>query len=159
MAKKIIGWVLLVVGILIIAWGVWSSYNIFTTKEPVPQVFEIPEAYKNVNSEEKREEPTEENGEEGTISEEEEAQRRAGEIIKEQIAEILPFDFITKFFNLIAWSIFMAILILAGGKIAGIGIKLLAVKEVLVAKEAKEEYVPKREYVPEKDYSSESEEK
>jgi len=40
--KKIFGWVLLVIGVLIITWGIWTSFEIFTSQRPVYEVFKLP---------------------------------------------------------------------------------------------------------------------
>ena len=49
--------------------------------------------------------------------------------MKEQLKEMIPisdlFNDFPKFFNLISWSIFIGILIFAGGKISSLGIKLV----------------------------------
>jgi len=39
--KKIFGWILLILGVLIILWGIWSSYQIFNNQKPVPEIFAI----------------------------------------------------------------------------------------------------------------------
>lgn len=111
--KKIIGWVLLVSGLIIIFWALYSSYNIFTVKAPVPEIFkiereiEIPERDKT------------------TPTSPEELQEEMKKIIQEQIKEIIPPEFLSKLLNLISWSIFAGILIFGGSKISGIGIKLI----------------------------------
>ena len=42
MLKKFVGWGLLVAGIVLICWTLYSSYNIFTGKTLAPEVFETP---------------------------------------------------------------------------------------------------------------------
>ncbi len=37
--EKIFGWILLAAGIFIIVWGIFNSFNIFTTKQEPPAVF------------------------------------------------------------------------------------------------------------------------
>ena len=103
--RKIIGWLLIIIGLVVIFWSLYASYNIFTAKEKAPEVFK---------TEEKE-----------LISEQYGSEDEARALIDEQLKEILPANFGSQLFNLVAWSIFMAILILAGGKITAIGIKLI----------------------------------
>jgi len=42
--KKIAGWVLVLAGVLMIAWGVWSSSQIFTLKKSAPEMFKVEES-------------------------------------------------------------------------------------------------------------------
>lgn len=116
MYKKIVGWVLLTAGVLAIAWGIWTSAQIFTAKRPVPEIFKE-SAVKEVSGYDKK-----------TGSAEEQMQEQMQNVIGEQIGKMLPAESMTGLLNLIAWSVFMTILIFAGGKIATIGIKLLAAK-------------------------------
>jgi len=110
--KKIFGWVILIIGILIIVWGIWTSYQIFTGQIPVYEVF-IPEASNGTSL----------TG--GGINLNLPMEQQMQQIIKDQIGQILPQETLFKFFNLGAWWIFMMILMLGGGKLASIGINLL----------------------------------
>ena len=107
MPKSIIGWVLIVLGLAIIFWVIFSSYEIFTAKTKVPEIFQ-----------------TAERGEvlpEGFLTQEEQMQKMIGE----QLKGLLPAGFLPELLNLAAWSIFAMILFFGGGKVAEIGIKLL----------------------------------
>ena len=111
-AKKIIGWATFFVGILIIFFTLYRSYNIFIGKNPPPLFFiieskETPQVKKKI--------PT-------TI---EEAQQQIGEILGEQLKEILPQEILIKMLNLIVWSLLAGILIFGGSQISSLGIKLL----------------------------------
>lgn len=114
MYKKIVGWILISASILAIVWGVWTSAQIFTAKTTAPEIFKestvnkLPAIVKQT----------------GTAQEQ--AQQQMENIINEQIGKMLPAGSVIELLNLIAWSIFMTILIFASGKVAGIGIKLLA---------------------------------
>lgn len=114
--KKIIGWVLLVLGLIIIFWTIFSSYNIFTAKKPAPAVFKAKE-------QEKKEDVSQKDYFQNFSQEE--LQKELQWVITEQIKEILPSDFLVKLMNLISWSIFAGILFFGGAKISGIGINLL----------------------------------
>lgn len=111
MAKKIVGWFLLFLGVGIIVYSLYFSFSIFTGKSDVPQVFTV--APKG--------EPAESPQGPGGIGSPEMMQK----LIGEQISSILPPDLFNKFFNLFAWSICAGILIYGGAQISGIGIKLL----------------------------------
>lgn len=91
-----------------ILWGVWESWQIFSAKKPAPEVFTIEVGDKKI------EEPVPK-GPEGQVQ----------GIIKEQLKEILPLEDVQKSFNLLSWSVFMFILIAAGGKIATVGTRLI----------------------------------
>jgi len=110
MARKIFGWVLLIAGLLIIFWSLYSSFNIFTGKTPAPEIFKI---------EEKKEVLLPQKGEVQDL------QAQLEKMIGEQLKEMLPIDFLPKLFNLIVWSILAGILIFGGAQIASLGIKLI----------------------------------
>lgn len=102
--NKIIGYVLLLIGILLIVLPLWQTYNIFTGKSLPAQVFVKPVSLKvdqNVN-----------------------ALDIQGQI-QNALIKVIPIDFINNTLNLAAWLLLMWILIYGGGKIAEIGVKLL----------------------------------
>lgn len=107
--QKFIGWVLLFGGLVIIFWSLYSSYNIFTAKTEVPEIFKVVEK-KTVFPEK---------------SKTQDLQTQIEKMIGEQLKGILPIDFLPKIFNLIAWSIFAGILIFGGTQISSLGIKLI----------------------------------
>jgi len=97
--KKVIGFFLLILGLCAIFYIVWESYQIFNAKKEPPQVFEAIESISGGTAEEVA--------------------------IQEQIQKVLPLGSTTKLMNLISWSIFAAIIVLAGSKISGIGTKMM----------------------------------
>lgn len=99
--KEILGSILLIVGLGIIIWGLYSSYNIFTGKAEPPVIFEVS--------------PLQTQGSSSQI----------GSLLQEQLKGLIPIDFAPKILNLVAWSIFMGILIWGGSQISGLGIKLM----------------------------------
>ena len=106
--NKIAGWLLLFLGVAIIFYSLYSSFNIFTAKTAVPEIFSIPlsqEIEKEIKS--------------GDV------QAQAEEMIKGQLKEMIPVDFLPGLFNLISWSILAGILIFGGSQIANLGIKLI----------------------------------
>ena len=109
--QNLVGWVLLVTGLMIILWSVFSSYNIFTGKSLSPEIFKMTEKENVLITTPKGKIPDPETQVQG--------------IIGEQLKGLLPLETLPKFFNLISWSIFAGILILAGSQLAGLGIKLI----------------------------------
>ena len=112
---KIVGWVTFLVGILIISFVLYSSYNIFTAKSSVPEFFKIEEKVTQAPPSAKGKLPTSP----------EALQQEIGKMIGEQLKGILPVDTLPKILNLFVWSTLAWILIFGGGQIAGLGIKLL----------------------------------
>ncbi|MCD6270488.1 hypothetical protein J7J23_01770 [bacterium] len=123
--KKTFGWFLLVIGVLIILWGLWCSFEIFTAKRQVPEIF------KNYSNTEKdlAENKTDDINANKNLSIEQrlqqQTQQKMQQTVKEQFEKIMPPEFTSKLFNLISWSIFMGILIFGAGKLAALGISLI----------------------------------
>jgi len=104
---KIIGWFLLVAGLVIIVLTLLQSYNIFTAKAEVPELFQS-EAGVALQSL-------------GGLDIEAQLQ----EMVSQQLQNALPVEFIARIFNLAAWSILACILVFGGTQISNIGIKLI----------------------------------
>ncbi len=109
--NKIFGYLLILLGLIIILGTLYVSYQIFTGKAVVPQVFFVPskEAVQAVKSKNLNYDP----------------QKQMEELIKQQLAEIFPVDLLPRFLNLVSWSILAMVLIFGGSKIASLGIKLV----------------------------------
>ncbi len=107
LAKLIVGWVFLIVGVLLIAWVLYSSYNICTAKTDAPDFFKAEEVV--------------------AVSQgsSEDIQAQIQNMIGEQLKGFLPTDSIPKLLNLIVWSILAGIMIFGGSQFAGLGIKLM----------------------------------
>jgi len=102
--NKIIGYVLLLVGVLLIVMPLWQTYNIFTGKAQPAQVFQKSVAIKTAS------------------------QTSVLDIqgqMQNALLNILPIDAINNSLNLMSWLILMWVLIYGGGKIADIGVKLI----------------------------------
>ena len=112
--QKFSGWILLIIGLAIIFWCLYSSFNIFTAKSSPPQIFKIEEK-----------EPLTPLTKEKTPVTQKELQEEMEKIIGEQLKGLLPAETLPKLLNLISWSIFAGILIFGGGKISSLGIKLI----------------------------------
>ena len=117
--KKIFGWVLIALGLLIIIVSLFYSYNMFTGKIPAPEIFKpdnsntviVSDAAKN-NADNKNITP-------------EQLQKNMEEMVGNQVKSIIPQEVIYKILNLLSWSIFTAILFFGGGKISAIGAIML----------------------------------
>lgn len=114
---KIFGWALLSIGLAVIIFSLYSSFNIFKGRSLPPEVFKI-EIKAEVS-----------NGVKGTqkITNQslEDIRAQMETALQEQLKGIIPADSIVKLLNLISWSIFATLLIFGGGQIAGLGIKLI----------------------------------
>lgn len=106
--RKILGLILLFGGLAIIIYGLYSSYGIFTAKNEAPVVFETP---KQLNVVQK--------------GSDQDLQSQLQNLLGDQLKGLLPADSVPQLLNLLSWSIFAGILILSGGQISGLGIKLL----------------------------------
>ena len=102
--NKIIGYVLLLAGVLLIVMPLWQTYNIFTGKAMPAQVFMRPVAL--------------------TVNPNVSGLDIPGQI-QNALIRVIPIDFIDNTLNLTTWLLLMWILIYGGGKIAEIGVKLL----------------------------------
>ncbi len=111
--QKIIGWVLLATGLAVIFWTAYYSFNVFTSRAAVPEIFKAQEKIQ----------PSGATGK--TPATQAELQKQMENLIAEQLKGMLPPDALPKLLNLISWSILAGILILAGSQAAGIGIKLI----------------------------------
>jgi len=114
--KKIVGWLLLIAGLTIISYSLLASFNIFSGENPAPEIFSI-------SAEPATPSPLSQS-QQGAFSIQD-VQNQMRKIIREQLKEFIPSDFLPTLFNLISWSIFAGILIFAGSQIAGLGIKLI----------------------------------
>ncbi len=144
-ADKIAGWALLFLGIVVIFWGIYSSYRIFTAKENVPEVFSSP-AMKNTDDAGAISDSKTASGKTEDVAnldiekiknmdpkelqnlqaeQQSQMQNALAETMAKQMENIIPQGYISKIMNLSSWSIFVFILIFAGGRISSIGIKLL----------------------------------
>ena len=104
---KLLGLLLLILGLAIIFYTIFYSYQIFTNKIPVPEIFKLTSAKTN-------QDPNALN-----------LEAQFEKIIGSQFQQMLPASSIQEILNLFSWSIFAGILIFAGSQVAGLGIKLL----------------------------------
>ena len=102
--NKTIGYGLLIAGLLLIILPLYQTYNIFTGNAAPTQVF--------------KQEKIETNDEPNNPF-------NIQQQVQKGLANMLPIDAINNILNLGSWMILMWILMLGGGKLAGLGIQLL----------------------------------
>ena len=109
--NKILGYLLLICGLILIVFTLYQSYNIFTGKSLAPSVFKIQMAKKlQANS---------------NLNLQQQIEQQINEAVSQQIAGMLPIGEVNKLLDLISWSILAGILIFGGGQIASLGIRLI----------------------------------
>jgi hypothetical protein len=108
-SEKFIGWLLLLLGIFVIVYPLFLSYNIFIGKNQPPALFKSSSQSQNSTG---NQIPSD-------------AQKEVENMIKERLADIFSADFFPRILNLISWSVFVGILIFAGGQISNLGINLI----------------------------------
>jgi hypothetical protein len=116
--QKIIGWLLLLGGLAIIFWTIYSSFNIFTGQVPAPEIFKV----------EKKEAALPQKGATQNLEDFtnlENIKNQIGKLIEEKLSGTFSLDFLPKILNLFSWTVFAGILIFAGSKISGLGTKLI----------------------------------
>ena len=109
--NKIIGYALLIAGLLLITFTLYQSYNIFMAKVSVPIVFkvQVPISPSKTNNGDNLQD----------------LQKQLNKEISKQISQMVPADTLPKILNLLSWSILAGILIFGGGQIANLGIKMI----------------------------------
>jgi len=134
-SNKIVGYVLLALGLVIIFYGIYSSYGIFMAKKDAPKVFSY-DSSGIVDLEINKDRPDSLEIDQSRLNDpsylkslSNQKQSLTDSVIQEQISnqmkEIIPTEFILKLLNLSSWFLFVFILIFSGSKISSLGIKLL----------------------------------
>ena len=112
MTNKIIGYLFLFLGVIIILWGLWFSYEIFTGKKTSPELFKIDISKKEISLSQ-------------SSGLNEQMQNQINSLLQSQLSNLMSAESINKILNLSSWFIFMTILVLACGKISSIGVQLI----------------------------------
>ncbi len=111
-STKVAGWLLLLLGLAIILYSLYSSWQIFTAKVPAPEVFELSSVKGS--------------GAAGDLNLEILGlDIQLKKVLDSQIQQMLPSDTVPKFLNLFSWSILAGILVFGGAQVSSLGIKLL----------------------------------
>ncbi len=107
--NRISGVLLLLLGVSIILWSLYSSYNIFTGKVQAPQIFEL-SGKETLNS---------------AQNEQGQMEQVVGQVIEEQLKGLLPDNVLPIILNLSMWLMFSALAVFTGTQIASLGIKII----------------------------------
>lgn len=112
-ASKIFGWALLLGGVLLIAWTIYYSFNVFTGKAPAPAIFAVPQGQAKTAAPKL------------DIGNLEDLQGQLQTMLGDQLKGLLPADSLPKILNLTIWGILAWLLFSGGSHLASLGIKLL----------------------------------
>lgn len=108
-STKVAGWLLLILGLAVIAYGLYSSWQIFTAQKPVPEIFKVPQTQSQPRAQG------------GSFS----LDAQLGNILGTQIKQMVPDNTVPQLLNLLSWSVLAGVFIFGGSQISGLGIKLL----------------------------------
>jgi len=107
--NKTIGWAIFLIGIFIILFTVYSTYNIFTGEIDVPQL---------INFDASQSKPSMESATGFDAN-------QINQMLSEQLGNLLPLDALPKVLNFIVWTMGAGVFIFGGFKISELGIKLI----------------------------------
>ncbi|MDD5568919.1 MAG: hypothetical protein PHG23_00660 [Candidatus Pacebacteria bacterium] len=102
--KQLLGVILIVVGLFVVFWTMYTSYLFFTAQAEFPQVFSNSAAANTGN-----------NQAQGTM------QDQINAMLGDQMKQFIPEGTVTGLLNITSWSIFAFIFIYGGIKIASLG--------------------------------------
>ena len=108
--QKTLGFILLAVGLFLIAASLVFSWQIFTGTNPAPELFSA---------------STKESGSLPPLGSLQDLQNQLPDLLGQQLQEFLPVDTLPQMLNLAAWSMFAGLLLFGGSLVAGIGVKLV----------------------------------
>jgi hypothetical protein len=106
-STKVAGWLLLILGLAIIFYSLYSSWQVFTGKMAFPEIFKISLTKTDSGS---------------SIPG---VDQQLEKIIGSQLGQLLPANATPTLLNLLSWSVLAGILIFGGSQVSNIGIKLL----------------------------------
>lgn len=114
--QKILGFALLAGGVGIILYSLYASFTFFTGSATPPEIFATNAASSGTGG----------NGAQDlSLNSLQNLGSQLPKLLEGQLQGLLPAGLIPRMLNLTVWSIFAGILMLGGGQIAGLGIKLL----------------------------------
>jgi hypothetical protein len=105
--KTLLGWVLIIAGLLLVFWSVQGTYNNFTGKTEFPRIFSTTE------------------GKEIKQSIDDNLEGKIGNIVKDQLNNIISQESTEKMFNMTAWIMFATFLVFSGSKVVAMGTGLI----------------------------------
>lgn len=131
--EKTVGSVLLVAGLAIIGYSINSGINVFLKAQNPPEIFKPIESVKPIDS--TKQDPAKELPKNiNEINPADLQKMLSGNINPEMIKSIIPpeiFSYAPRLMNYSMFSIFLWFLIVAGGKISGLGISLIKINSAI----------------------------
>lgn len=103
--RQFLAWALIIIGLFIVFWDISTSYYYFSAEQEFPKVF--PDVQTEMIS--------------GSASTGNAIQDQIGNIVKDQMSQMIPENTVTQLLNMTAWITFASFLLWAGGKIVGMG--------------------------------------
>lgn len=113
--KNILGWILVLIGLLIIFGDILVTANYFTGKEKFPEIFKE-QSFSSSNSD-----TTKSNGSDM----QNQINDAVSNAVRDQLSKTFPSSSVALMLNASLWSIFAFFLLGAGGKLVEVGGKLL----------------------------------
>jgi len=114
--KNILGWALIIVGLVMILGDIFVSYNYFTGKDKFPEIFKEAQISST-------KEPASTSG--NTTDVQQKLQNQVNESInnsiQDQVSRMLPSGSISTMLNASLWSIFAFFILSAGAKLVSLG--------------------------------------
>ena len=114
--QKILGFALLAGGIGIILYSLYASFTFFTGSATPPEIFSVDANSQAMAGKE---------AQDFSLNSIQDLGNQIPKLLEGQLQGLLPAGLVPRVLNLTVWSIFAGILMLGGGQIAGLGIKLL----------------------------------
>ena len=102
--RQFLAWILIIVGLFVVFWDITTSYYYFSAQQEFPKVFINNQAVTTTN------------GTTGTG-----IQDQIGNIVKNQISQMIPENTVTQLLNMTSWITFASFMLWAGGKLVGMG--------------------------------------
>ena len=112
--QKILGFALLAGGIGIILYSLYASFTFFTGSATPPELFSIGTQSSKTGG-----------TQDFSLNSIQDLGSQIPKLLEGQLQGLLPAGLIPRMLNFTVWSIFAGILMLGGGQIAGLGIKLI----------------------------------
>lgn len=133
--EKTVGSILLVAGLAIIGYSLYSGVNVFVKSQEPPEIFKPIEAAKPAESSSASVDPAKELPKNiNEINPADLQKMISGNVSPEIIKSIIPpeiFGYAPRFMNYSVFSIFLWILMMAGGKISALGVSLIKTNSII----------------------------
>lgn len=132
--EKIVGSALLIVGLAIIGYSLISGINVFIKAQNPPEIFKPIDSAKSADSNPAQNQAKELPKNINEINPADLQKMVSGSISPEMLKSIIPpeiFSYAPRLMNYSVFSIFLWVLIIAGGKVSALGISLIKTNSVI----------------------------